>query len=401
MTPRLEILNAQLGRLLLAASKHNVFTSAHYGRGFGFQQAVSLTPRTFAFVEAISNIQTEVIQIVGERAARILFEEEISRAYAQSIERDRLVEEAKHETEVALPFAVVRQEPVGHGCFHTGVLGASRPLFLWVYDCGSWTKKGSLQKSIDQFEQRCGKNASRDVDIDLLFISHFDADHVSGLGMLLGLPGCVRLRVHTAVIPYVSPATSFEILLTAAAQGECSDGLVDAVVQPAKYCADRRIRRLIIMRPREPDADDGIDATPPWIPRRSRPESPSERELTSEFVRPDGTLLPTRTQNGVEIAEAPPGTVCQIVANTLLALTGGLSHMLHEWQHEGWMIRLDGLQQRSSGVPFDSHLDFNEKLIEKFRDAFHLLRLIQRNVPALGCEWYISLRICRSSSPFF
>jgi Metallo-beta-lactamase superfamily len=142
-------------------------------------------------------------------------------------------------------------------------------------------------------------------EIDLLFISHFDSDHVSGLGILLGQPESPRLKVHTAVIPYVSPATGFEILATAAVQGKCTDDLIDAVTQPAKHCIQRRIQRLVIVRPRgdRPAGDETAAPSSPPTLSESRPsELSSGRVLSSVFIGPDGSVPPTYRQEGVERA---------------------------------------------------------------------------------------------------
>jgi glyoxylase-like metal-dependent hydrolase (beta-lactamase superfamily II) len=84
-------------------------------------------------------------------------------------------------------------------------------LRLWNVD-----EENCPAKQNCRFREKVPAGGARDIDIDLLFISHFDADHISGLGMLLARAESSRLQVHTAIIQYLSPATGFAILTTAA-----------------------------------------------------------------------------------------------------------------------------------------------------------------------------------------
>ena len=64
--------------------------------------------------------------------------------------------------------------PVGHGGFFTEELCGTNECYNVVYDCG--TRNG-----IVLLEREINRAFSRKPSIDLLFISHFDKDHVSGL----------------------------------------------------------------------------------------------------------------------------------------------------------------------------------------------------------------------------
>lgn len=75
-----------------------------------------------------------------------------------------------------------RFHAVGHGTFMTGFAKPSRhaPCFSWVYDCGS--KRRSLLNDPGTF---LASRVMRESPIDMLVLSHFDDDHVSGLEELL------------------------------------------------------------------------------------------------------------------------------------------------------------------------------------------------------------------------
>ena len=64
--------------------------------------------------------------------------------------------------------------PVGHGGFFTEELCDVTECYNVVYDCG--TRNGTML-----LEREINKAFNRKQSIDLLFISHFDRDHVSGL----------------------------------------------------------------------------------------------------------------------------------------------------------------------------------------------------------------------------
>lgn len=68
--------------------------------------------------------------------------------------------------------------PVGHGGFFTEELCEGNECYNVVYDCGS--RNGAML-----LEREINKAFNRKPSVDLLFISHFDRDHVSGLKELV------------------------------------------------------------------------------------------------------------------------------------------------------------------------------------------------------------------------
>ena len=79
--------------------------------------------------------------------------------------------------------------PVGHGGFAGEKIGN----FVVAYDCGSLSSTSMVENCVD--------HASEHVDhVDLLFISHFDNDHVNGLRYLLS-----QVKVKNAVVAWIKP----------------------------------------------------------------------------------------------------------------------------------------------------------------------------------------------------
>ena len=77
--------------------------------------------------------------------------------------------------------------PVKQGLFASGVLykaNTPRPLFLWVYDCGTVSSQSPLEWPEKVAELK--RFAHGKESIELLTLSHFDNDHISGVTALLG-----------------------------------------------------------------------------------------------------------------------------------------------------------------------------------------------------------------------
>ena len=187
-----------------------------------------------------------------------------------------------------VPYAVVRQNGVGHGGFHTGTLGIERHRLHWVYDCGSWKRREALTARIQEFSQRIS-SCDR---IDLLFISHFDTDHVSGLRQLITAVG---RRVDTVVVPYLNSDDMFVVLAEALTKGRCPQDFVEQVIDPVAWFHRIGARRVIRLRP--PPPPDGselpVDPDPggvPMLPIKDKDGDGVER-LDSVFVQPNGTPL--------------------------------------------------------------------------------------------------------------
>lgn len=84
---------------------------------------------------------------------------------------------------------------VGQGAFYSEEidLGGKSP-FVMVYDCGSLTLRPPRNKGT-KLKRKVRSDLGSD-KVDILFISHFDADHING---------CEFLDPTTVVIPFVNP----------------------------------------------------------------------------------------------------------------------------------------------------------------------------------------------------
>ena len=85
--------------------------------------------------------------------------------------------------------------PVGQGAFYS----EHHDNFTVVYDCGATSKKLASKVVAQSFKQN-------DV-IDILFISHFDYDHVSNISQLIKLT-----KIKTVVLPLLHKVNYFLLM---------------------------------------------------------------------------------------------------------------------------------------------------------------------------------------------
>lgn len=85
------------------------------------------------------------------------------------------------------------QHAAGHGGFHSGRAAVgSDPGFNWIFDCGA--------KNASKFDRLMRTWTMRNQEpVHWLFVSHFDADHVSGLDTLMS-----QTVVRDVMVPYVN-----------------------------------------------------------------------------------------------------------------------------------------------------------------------------------------------------
>jgi hypothetical protein len=89
--------------------------------------------------------------------------------------------------------------PVGQGLFASGHISRSpydaAPAFTWVYDCGSVSSAALVRAGLERLREHSRRGRRT---IDLVVLSHFDKDHISGVTELLS-----SFAVDTLVIPLV------------------------------------------------------------------------------------------------------------------------------------------------------------------------------------------------------
>lgn len=159
-----------------------------------------------------------------------------------------------------------RFHPVGQGLFCSGTLdtlSVKKNPFNWVFDCGSMASEEEIEPQISNYRDFVLCKSQ----INLLCVSHFDKDHVSGLARLLK-----DTHVDTVVIPYFTP---LERLILGTMQENASDTEraenSRLMANPAAYIIQHAASvKTIIMVHREPPPDS-TNGSPPL---NTHPDSP-------------------------------------------------------------------------------------------------------------------------------
>lgn len=124
---------------------------------------------------------------------------------------------------------------VGQGAFYSEVFDLSNDRrFVVVYDCGSYSlgAKSLIPEDNKKLETKINSDLGSP-DVDLLFISHFDTDHING---------CQFLNPKVVIIPYLSP-DKINILSTINTVSS-GDLQVDVLRNPEDYFRGAKIVRV-------------------------------------------------------------------------------------------------------------------------------------------------------------
>lgn len=145
------------------------------------------------------------------------------------------------------------QHPVGQGGFHTAFVENDGQRLTYVYDCGTASAQKFVNREIDAFiDDRSTPTHPENGHIHLLFLSHFDADHINGLEYLL----TKATRVHRAVIPYLDPPLQITLLASADSREQDLTGYEDFISNPVEWLSERGVEEVSFVYPSNDD-DDG------------------------------------------------------------------------------------------------------------------------------------------------
>jgi hypothetical protein len=137
------------------------------------------------------------------------------------------------------------QHAVGQGGLHCGELTQGQKPLRWVYDCGS-NQADALKREIG-----C---VARGGEIDLLFLSHFDSDHVNGVDLLLS-----QVKVHEVVLPYLNEDMLVAILARDAARGALTGVMIEAVSDLSGWFGSRGVEVVTFVDGRDDEGGDSPD----------------------------------------------------------------------------------------------------------------------------------------------
>lgn len=142
--------------------------------------------------------------------------------------------------------------PVGHGAFYSEEFVSSKGncVFRVVYDCGS-LKYCGLQRNSDgtplereDIEERVKRAFPNGHGIDILFVSHFDEDHVN-------LIPCLKsYQIRRVILPLLSAEERYMLTgyhLSRSRRGRISDALNSIINSPEEYFGNDT--KVVFVRP--------------------------------------------------------------------------------------------------------------------------------------------------------
>ncbi|SHH42001.1 MBL fold metallo-hydrolase [Bradyrhizobium erythrophlei] len=359
MDSEIDVLRFKLGRVLDLL--HAKLGAGQVEPRLMIENKVTRTVSNTAFMTALSAIYGR-LKVLAPRSADVIFDEEVRMSAVRRKPLVDLEREAKEATRFLIPFASVRQEAVGHGGFHTGVLGFATPGFRWVYDCGSWRKKSMLSSRVKAFLARSRADLHAP-DIDALFVSHFDADHVNGLETLFEGSVGVPTSVKMVVAPYLSPREVVATIGRAAAAGRDSGNLIRAAADPAGYFGDKGVETLVLIRPDGPLPPTGEGAG--GLPVLPTPHPPDRDGLTLEFFDVNGKPVQINPPEAgkINVIVADPGSFFEMTSYGRALDWIFLPHA-HEWRFNREKIAAE-CRRLLKLDPDDP--SFNRALVDKLR----------------------------------
>jgi hypothetical protein len=198
--------------------------------------------------------------------------------------------------------------PVGQGLFASGYLRSehrSTPDFQWVYDCGTTSEAKYVRAGLRDVK-KLSRGRQR---LDILTLSHFDRDHISGVCDLLR-----KYSVGTLLLPYMP---LWQRLVIGFEEGVPPDSkLIRFFVSPATYLSrvpGANIERILYVLPSEGGNNEGVpepesrnpsgNKEPKWEPDIDRFEAdPLESEQLAE--RDPASLAPRKSPVIVEYLRA-------------------------------------------------------------------------------------------------
>lgn len=179
--------------------------------------------------------------------------------------------------------------------------------FVWVYDCGS-DHSPPLNREITRF---------RGVHVNLLFLSHLDDDHVSGVDRLLHSAA----KVSEVVLPYLDDTDRVLHLAASASSGGLTGTYIDLMSDPAEWFGSRGVDRITYIGANGDDdlPLDGPDPVDPDTPILDGKEPPLEikgppiGKIESEWTRSAHVADPKKQRvRRADVAIAESGAVSRI-----------------------------------------------------------------------------------------
>lgn len=248
------------------------------------------------------------------------------------------------------------QHAVGQGGLFSGRLDAGGKPFRWCYDCGS-NQREPLVREI-------GVVASEG-PLDMLFLSHLDSDHVSGIDTLLA-----NCDVREVVLPYFEEDVLLAAIARDAARGRLSGQFLEMASNIVSWFGNRGVATVTLVG----GSDESGDG--PALP----PEGPIDDgrgDAEQKWTLPP---TPIGATYAVYRAARPRTTVAQLAASNaavaVLASQQLLNWVLIPYVHAPAARRMEAFRaamEHAFGTPLDKDEILHEARSSTGRDQLRAL----------------------------
>lgn len=146
----------------------------------------------------------------------------------------------------------------GQGCFYSGIIDAhGKGNFSFVFDCGSTKGSSVLKQEIKDYKSELIKLGSN--SIDLLVLSHYDADHVNQLPILLKDISC-----EVAVLPYLTNGERLMVYFSQRLSDSYDDDdYFSFITDPIAYLSNLNVKRIIFIDGNDDEENGGMQIISP------------------------------------------------------------------------------------------------------------------------------------------
>lgn len=197
------------------------------------------------------------------------------------------------------------QHPVGQGGLFSGQVSKGRKPLRWVYDCGS-NQHDALKREV--------KKVAEAGDIDMLFLSHLDSDHVCGVDLLL-----THVSVREVVLPYLNDRILLATMARDAFSGALTGTFVEASSNLAAWFGSRGVETITFVGGPDEDGgggepnlplDPGNGSEGECVPKWTLPT----QRVTEVIAEPD--LKPRWSGQSAAVQQLASGAAVQLVTPT-------------------------------------------------------------------------------------
>lgn len=236
------------------------------------------------------------------------------------------------------------QHAVGQGGLHSGEVTCGQKPVRWVYDCGS--------NQLDALTREVGAIAGGG-DIDLLFLSHFDSDHVNGVDLLLS-----QVKVREVVLPYLNVDTLVAIIARDASRGALTGVFVEAASNLSGWFGSRGVETVTFIL-----GSDDDDIGGPELP--GEPGRDGDGDITGKWTGEEKPTLIYSADPQIGEGTAKLRTVSPRPARIFMASGALLNWVLVPYVHQPSAARMNAFNDALYGEFGDMD---KETLLEKAKE---------------------------------